>query len=48
MTEETKDAVSLVALCVVGFILIFVLLTLAVGPLIMRAAPPPPPIVMPK
>jgi hypothetical protein len=47
MTEETKDAVSLVVLSVVGFILIFVLLTLAVGPLIMRAAPPPP-IVMPK
>jgi hypothetical protein len=36
MTEETKDAVLLVALCVVGVILVLFLLILAVGPLLMR------------
>jgi hypothetical protein len=49
MTEEKKDAILVVALCVVGLILMFVLLALALGPLTMRATPPPPPpIVMPK
>ena len=43
MTEEKRDAVLWVALCVVGFMLMFILLTLAVGPLMMRAAPPPTP-----